>query len=1028
MIPPHGTRVAALYGRAMRPYVCSQCVALLRRLHSPALPKHLGNSRSKVRALNQKIEFNVSKKRLYASATALTDTKTRTLLHSELDRQEDIFNYLRNWKPDPSEPNLDPIRVLDDSKSVPSMLRDEPNVNGETPRDWKTLENQDVSEEYAHFPHLFPGDMVVIDQETGYSTGQLAIYVRTMNNQQQFYTERGKWRVAIPTEISFTIKLRAPLEMVQPLLPYFPTTVIEKAFLPQIGLEGGVPRPIGQPALEWMASFKKDAFKFYNRHAARFNSIHGLLADTQDPKLMTLDDIGEALFDCEAGTLTEAERFAIHAGLKRHSFNVVANQIRYAVDSYTIRPKVEAEAVQMVVNWTRQYQNLKARVSRGASEGLVAKSPIDKFVRKARKLIYRSRKSRTPTTSSSISPAAQKPSEKSTAIDTTFSASDNMIITFLRIWATPPSIMSNSILKATASLIIRNIEMYEDYPLTPPTGYMVLQEIGVIAPWENMHLLNERIGLPGHGVSKVSDRMLKICNDFSDKMTTDSFVDSMKDLRKDWGDIPVFCIDSASAAEIDDGVSVEPVPNNENESWVHIHVANPTAFIAPDHPLAKGAGHFKQSFYSPERTYPMIPSKVTSENFSLGPNRPTITFSARINIDGEILEKKVTNGYIRNVVYITPDLLRKVNGINRDDTPRMTLSVGGKVEKPSRAELQESISEEHQQDLRTLQRFLEARWNVRRRNGALESFQGHPSQLFVSGGVQSFPATRNGPNFCYLKDPIIHISGPMVDPLEATGSTTEDLVAHAMILGGEIAAQWCRDRGIPLVFSGSAQSPEETMINEKIGTDSAPSTASPPRGYLSPEPIRHAYMGIDQYAKCTSPLRRYSDMVAHWQIEAALRQEATSKQASSKSTTAALPFSADDIKSLIFQSHWQNSMKDHAQRMSRDFWVLQLLFRAFYYKETELPETFQCLIITQPPASSVGKAGSTDAHYVGSLLPFRLRCCISAGSNIKLQPGDIVDVKISQTDLYGVFLDVDFVKLVKRLPESSELSNRRFYV
>ena len=46
------------------------------------------------------------------------------------------------------------------------------------------------------------------------------------------------------------------------------------------------------------------------------------------------------------------------------------------------------------------------------------------------------------------------------------------------------------------------------------------------------------------------------------------------------------------------------------------------------------------------------------------------------------------------------------------------------------------------------------------------------------------------------------------------------------------------------------------------------------RTVLSTEPLKHRVLGMDHYCKVTSPLRRYGDMILHWQIEAALREEA----------------------------------------------------------------------------------------------------------------------------------------------------------
>ncbi|KMU91225.1 hypothetical protein CIHG_09037 [Coccidioides immitis H538.4] len=129
-----------------------------------------------------------------------------------------------------------------------------------------------------------------------------------VNDQQQFYTDRGKWRVAHPNEMSFALGVRVPEEMITSILPYFPTSTVEKSFLPQLGLEGGVPRPAGRALLEWMESFEKAARKFYAQNSSLLDNVYDLVADEEEFRLLTLDEIGQEVFGRTPGTLTEAER------------------------------------------------------------------------------------------------------------------------------------------------------------------------------------------------------------------------------------------------------------------------------------------------------------------------------------------------------------------------------------------------------------------------------------------------------------------------------------------------------------------------------------------------------------------------------------------------------------------------------------------------------------------------------------------------------------------------------------------------
>jgi exoribonuclease R len=166
--------------------------------------------------------------------------------------------------------------------------------------------------------------------------------------------------------------------------------------------------------------------------------------------------------------------------------------------------------------------------------------------------------------------------------------------------------------------------MYSLLDLSEASGPLFLQEIGVFTPWENVRLLDQDLALPGHGISPTSDSRWERVQEACQKSQT--FTDKMAKTRKDWGELPVYCIDDVNAEEIDDGVSLERIPGSNDTFWVHIHVANPTAFIDPDNMIMKYAASRIQTLYVPDRTYPMLPKSLTQNHFSLAPGRPSLTF------------------------------------------------------------------------------------------------------------------------------------------------------------------------------------------------------------------------------------------------------------------------------------------------------------------------------------------------------------------------------------------------------------------
>jgi hypothetical protein len=83
-----------------------------------------------------------------------------------------------------------------------------------------------------------------------------------------------------------------------------------------------------------------------------------------------------------------------------------------------------------------------------------------------------------------------------------------------------------------------------------------------------------------HTASLIRSRVL-----FPQEILSDSIYsrDPVESMRRDFGDIPVYVIDSPTAHELDDGISIEETPDGV---WVHAHIADPSHLIPPNHPLS----------------------------------------------------------------------------------------------------------------------------------------------------------------------------------------------------------------------------------------------------------------------------------------------------------------------------------------------------------------------------------------------------------------------------------------------------------
>ncbi|MDE0206131.1 MAG: RNB domain-containing ribonuclease, partial [Candidatus Tectomicrobia bacterium] len=101
---------------------------------------------------------------------------------------------------------------------------------------------------------------------------------------------------------------------------------------------------------------------------------------------------------------------------------------------------------------------------------------------------------------------------------------------------------------------------------------------------------------------------------------------------------------------------------------------------------------------------------------------------------------------------------------------------------------------------------------------------------------------------------------------------SRDMVAEAMVLAGESAAQFALAQKIPLPFATQAAPEAPRSVEGLAGMFAL--RRSLKRSVQTGEPAPHAGLGLAAYSRATSPLRRYLDLVVHQQLRAYLRGEA----------------------------------------------------------------------------------------------------------------------------------------------------------
>jgi exoribonuclease-2 len=142
-----------------------------------------------------------------------------------------------------------------------------------------------------------------------------------------------------------------------------------------------------------------------------------------------------------------------------------------------------------------------------------------------------------------------------------------------------------------------------------------------------------------------------------------------------------------------------------------------------------------------------------------------------------------------------------------------------------------------------------------------------------------------------------------------------------MLLAGEGAALWALGRSLAFPFVGqeAGDIPEE-LLPGMAGSYQLRRCMRPRT--LSVKPSRHWGLGLDTYTQVTSPLRRYTDLLAHIQIRAQLRYEAGQlRYEAGLPRTQAAPLSVDEVSVRLGAGEAAALAVVQAERASRMHWT-----------------------------------------------------------------------------------------------------------
>lgn len=351
--------------------------------------------------------------------------------------------------------------------------------------------------------------------------------------------------------------------------------------------------------------------------------------------------------------------------------------------------------------------------------------------------------------------------------------------------------------------------------------------------------------------------------------------DPLESIRHDFGQLPVYTIDDHGAQELDDGISIERDTVDPSDLWIHVHVADPTAILPPTHSLSRRARDSVHTFYFNHSSRSMLPEFLVKDKLSLGNAARTgqpenvMTFSAKVDPSGDILDYRVRAGIIRNVRTLRYDDVDAAMSFPSHD-PTFPF---GRPTKSLPAPL--NLSPADTENLHLLDLF--SKRTVANRLGTSAFFHGlECPELDVS--PKPLPV-----GVVDLMQPGLFLGNPQIfyAVRNSRFSGSRQIISEAAQVANRVASRFGRDHGVPLV---------RRSLAAPVGTDEAIAdllrlrdeggwvdffevrrkAIQLPSSRYTLEPARHWMLGIadgEGYTRATSPLRRYGDLVTHWQIK-----------------------------------------------------------------------------------------------------------------------------------------------------------------
>ena len=322
--------------------------------------------------------------------------------------------------------------------------------------------------------------------------------------------------------------------------------------------------------------------------------------------------------------------------------------------------------------------------------------------------------------------------------------------------------------------------------------------------------------------------------------------------RTDLTHLETMTIDGEDTRDFDDALSIEKEGDNFK---IGIHIADVSSFIRPEELLWKTALKRGATIYTADQNFPMLPHRVSEDLLSLvqGEERAAISIFIIADSDCNLISSEIKKSKIKVKRRISYNELDKEFELGTENPNLLFL------------------------------------WTMSQN---LESER-------ISNGAKTLPKRE--------MTPVIDENGNV--RLETLNEETpaRKLVGEMMILANHTLANFAKNNDIAFIYRQQEESdPSIEQQAKQINPGAAQEYAlrgSMKRSLMTCNPGPHSGLALDCYTQCTSPIRRFTDLINQYQINQFLGGEKMLEVEYLESTIESLDTSVSEVTYIQRNRH-----------------------------------------------------------------------------------------------------------------------------